>query len=480
MKRLILAGAALTLAGCNFAPDYQAPAIKEVAAYRESADWKTAAPADGVPRGAWWRVFADTELDRLEQKLDEDNQTLQQALARHEQALAAARIAGAQQFPQANYGASANRDQRSRSVAVPVHPNLYNDVAAQVSLSWEIDLWGRVRNTVTGAESRAQASAADLAAAKLALEAELAADYLSLQGLDSLQEMLDRTVVADGEALAFTQRRHEGGAAAQVDVDEAELQLANARTQATNNILSRAQLEHAIAILLGEAPANFSLPPRTLSALPPKIAPGLPSALLERRPDVAAAERRVAAANADIGVARAAFFPQFDLAALGGIESAFPHTLLNSTSTLWAVGPQLSGPLFDAGARSAATDQARAAFDESAAAYRQTVLVAYREVEDSLTALHRLEEEAATQGAALAAARRALDQAQIRYKGGLATYLEVITAQNSALAAESGVIDVQTRRMVAAVNLVQALGGGWEGLHGGDIIMSTAPTDRRG
>jgi NodT family efflux transporter outer membrane factor (OMF) lipoprotein len=464
MKRLIVAGALLALAGCDLAPDYQVPATVPVASFRESAEWRVAAPADGLPRGAWWRIFADSELDRLEQRLDAANQTLAQAMAIHEQAAAAARVAGSQQYPQLDYGISANRDQRSRNAAIVVRPNLYNDVTAQAGLSWEVDLWGRVRNLVSGAERRESASAADLAATKLALEAELAADYLTLQGLDSLQEMLDRTVVADDEALAFTRRRYEGGAAAQVDVDEAELQVANARTQATNNRLLRSQLDHAIVILLGEAPANFTLPGRTLKALPPPIAVVLPSALLERRPDIAAAERRVAAANADIGVARAAFFPQFDLAAIGGVESAFPHSLLNSASSLWAVGPQLSGPIFDGGLRSAATDQARAAFDQAAAAYREAVLVAYREVEDSLTALRRLEEESVTQGTALDAARRALGQAQTRYKGGLATYLEVITAQNAALAAESGAIDVQSRRMVAAVTLIQALGGGWEGL----------------
>ena len=465
MRKLLAAAAALTLlAGCDLAPDYKRPEMAAAPVFKESRDWKQAAPADALPRGAWWQIFHDPELDRLETQLEDGNQTLRQALARHEQATALARIAGSSQFPQVNYGAGANRDQRSRNTALQVHPNLYNDVTAQASLSWEIDLWGRVRNLTAGAERRADASAADLAAAKLALEAELASAYLSLQGLDALQEMLDRTVTADQEALAYTQRRHDGGAAAQVDVDEAELQVANARTQATNNRLLRSQLEHAIAVLLGQAPAEFSLPPRVLRSAPPAIAVGLPSSLLERRPDIAAAERRVAAANADIGVARAAFFPQFNLAALGGVESAMPHTLLNSASTLWAVGPQAGGPIFDAGARSAADDQAFAAFDEAAAAYRQTVLTAYREVEDSLTALRRLEEESVTQGTALDASRRALVQAQTRYKGGLATYLEVITAQNAALAAESGSIDVQSRRMVAAITLIQALGGGWEGL----------------
>ena len=466
MRTYLAAAAALALlAGCDMAPDYRRPEMAAAApAFKESKDWKQAAPADALPRGAWWQIFKDADLDRLEKRLEDGNQTLQQALALHEQAVAQARIAGAAQLPQLNYNTSINRDQRSRNAALQVHPNLYNDVLAQGSLSWEIDLWGRVRNLTAAAERRADASAADLAAAKLALEAELAASYLSLQGLDALQEMLDRTVSADQEALDYTKRRHDGGAAAQVDVDEAELQVANAKTQATNNRLQRAQLEHAIAILLGEAPADFSLPPRSLQAVPPSIAVGLPSSLLERRPDIAAAERRVAAANADIGVARAAFFPQFDLAAIGGVESAFPHTLLNSASTLWAVGPQVSGPIFDAGARDAATDVAFAAFNQAAAYYRQTVLGAYREVEDSLTALRRLEEESATQGTALDAARRALTQAQTRYKGGLATYLEVITAQNAALAAESGAIDVQSRRMNAAVNLIQALGGGWEGL----------------
>ena len=464
MKKPLVSFAALLLAGCNFAPDYRKPAMPDVGQFRETAEWKFAAPQDAAPRGPWWQLFGDAELDRLERKLDADNQTLKQALARHDQALAAARIAGAAQFPQVTYNAGANRDQRSRNVALPTHPNLYNDFTIQGSFSWELDFWGRVRNMVAGAEARAAASEADLAASKLALEATLAIDYLSLQGLDSLQEMFDRTVAADREALTYTQHRHDGGAAAQVDVDEAQLQLSNAQTQATNNRLLRAQLDHAIAILLGEAPANFTLPARPLTALPPPIAPGLPSALLERRPDIAAAERSVASANAQIGVAIAAFFPQFDLAAIGGIESAFTNSLFNAGSTLWAVGPQASGPLFDAGLRSAATDQARAAFDEAAAAYRQTVLTAYREVEDSLASLRRLEEESVTQGEALGAARRALSQAQTRYKGGLATYLEVITAQNAAVAAESGAIDVQSRRMVAAVNLIQALGGGWEGL----------------
>ena len=455
---------ALLLAGCNFAPDYRPPAPPAAAEFREAGAWKAASPADFLPRGAWWQILGDDRLDQLERKLEADNQTLRQALSRHDEALAAARIIGAAQFPQLDYNAAADRQQKSRNAAVVTHPNLYNDLLAQATFSWEVDLWGRVRNLVSGAESRASASAADLAAVKLALQAELARDYLTLRGLDALQQTFDHTVVAYQEALSFTERRYQGGAAAQVDVDLAQLQLANARTQATENRLLRAQLDHAIAILVGEAPAGFTLAPEALRAAPPAIAPLLPSALLERRPDIAAAERLMAAANADIGVARAAYFPVFNLAAIGGLESALPHTLLNGASFLWGLGPQASGVLFDAGQRAAAADQARAAFEEAAAAYRQTVLSAYREVEDSLSALHRLEEESLTQAAALDAARRALVQAQNRYKGGLSPYIEVITAQNLALAAESGTIDLQSRRMVASVALIQALGGGWEGL----------------
>lgn len=459
---LLALGVALGLAGCNFAPTEPLPAAPSAAVYKETAGWKQSEPADALPRGAWWKIFGDRELDRLEEALDRDNQTLRQALALHDQLLAAAQLAGAAQLPQASYGLSANRDQRSRDSAVQVHPPLYNDYLGQVSLSWEVDLWGRVRNLVAGAEDRASAGAADLAASKLALEGQLASAYLTLQSLDSQQEILDRTVIADQEALDFTVRRHDGGVAAQVDVDQAELQVANARTVSSNNRLLRAQQEHAIALLVGQAPANFTLTAKSLRARPPAIDSGLPSALLERRPDIAAAERRVAAANADIGVARAAFFPVFDLAAVGGLESGVTNSLLNSASRLWAIGPQAVGPLFDGGARSAGVDQARAAYEQAAAVYRQTVLTAYREVEDELTALRRLEEESVSQEVALSAAKRALQQAQTRYKGGLATYLEVISAQNAALAAEIGTIDVQSRRMLAATALIQALGGGWD------------------
>jgi NodT family efflux transporter outer membrane factor (OMF) lipoprotein len=455
---------AVLLAGCDFAPDYAPPPTPVAAAYTENSDWKTAEPADAAPRGDWWSRFGDGRLDDLEKRIDQSSPTLAQALAAHDQALAAAGIAEAAQLPTLDYNASGNRIQRSRNAATKYNPNLYNDFSGQLNFSWEIDLWGRVRNLVAAARDRAQASEADLAGVKLSLESDLAADYLALQGYDALQELLDRTVKDDEEALAYTTRRHEGGVAAQVDVDQAEAQLATAKTQDTDNRLLRAQLEHAIAILVGEAPANFSLPPKMLEGTPPKVAAGLPSTLLERRPDVAAAERRVAAANADIGVARAAYFPVFDLSAAIGLDSARTNNLLRAASKTWAFGASAAGPLFDAGLTDNLVDQAHAVLRQAVASYQQTVLGAYRDVEDNLVALHRLEEEADTSEEAVGAAKRALDQAETRYKGGIATYLEVITAQNVYLSAQSTAIDIRTRRMTASVRLVQALGGGWEGL----------------
>ena len=456
---------AALLAGCNFAPDYAPPTAAQSQAFKEaSGDWKTAEPADAVPRGDWWVRFGDARLADLEARLDGSSPTLAQAIAAHEQALSAAGIARAAELPSLTYDAGAQRTQRSRNNAIKSSPNLYNDFSAQIDLNWEIDLWGRVRNLVAAAQDRAQASDADLAGVKLSLEADLAADYLALQGYDALQDLLDRTVKDDEDALAYTSRRHDGGVAAQVDVDQAEAQLATSRTQDTNNKLIRAQLEHAIALLVGEAPANFALPPKPLEGAPPTVTAGLPSTLLERRPDIAAAERRVAAANADIGIARAAYFPVFSIGSLLGIDSAHTNNLLQSPSKMWAFGASAAGPLFDAGRTDALVGQARAIYDQTVASYRQTVLGAYRDVEDNLVAMHRLEEEAGSQDTAVKAAKRALDQAETRYKGGIATYLEVINAQNVYLSAQSTAIDIRTRRMTASVRLIQALGGGWEGL----------------
>lgn len=464
MRKLPPLTLALLLAACNFAPDYdKPPATAEAPAYKEDSGWKSATPSDAAPRGDWWQRFGDSRLNQLEQKLAQGSQTLAQAVAAHDLALAAAGVTEAGQYPQLDYTAQFTRTQKSKNVATHYNPNLYNDMGGNLTLSWEVDLWGRVRNSVTAAQDRAQASEGDLASIKLSLESDLAANYLALQGYDALQDLLDRTVKDDEEALAYTTRRHDGGVAAQVDVDQAEAQLATSRTQDTDNKLLRAQLEHSIAILVGEAPADFSLPPQALQGAPPAVSAGLPSTLLERRPDIAAAERRVAAANADVGVARAGYFPVLDLGALIGLESARTNTLFQSPAKTWAFGPSAAGPLFDAFRTDNLVDEAHASFAQTVASYRQTVLTAFRDVEDNLAALHRLEEEAGTQDTAVAAAKRALDQAETRYKGGIATYLEVITAQNAYLQAQSTAINIRTRRMTAAVRLIQAVGGGWEG-----------------
>ena len=464
MRKAPALALSLLLAGCNFAPDYdKPPSTAQSDAYKEESGWKSATPSDAAPRGDWWVRFGDARLNQLEQRLAQGSQTLQQAIAAHDQALAAAGLAEAAQYPQLDYNAQYTRTQKSREVATHYNPNLYNDLGGNLSLSWEVDLWGRVRNAVTAAQDRARASEGDLASVRLSLESELAANYLALQGYDALQDLLDRTVKDDEDALAYTTRRHDGGVAAQVDVDQAEAQLATARTQDADNKLLRAQLEHSIAILVGEAPANFSLPPQALEGAPPSVSAGLPSTLLERRPDIAAAERRVAAANADIGVARAAYFPVLDLGGFIGLESARTNTLFQAPAKAWAFGPSAAGPLFDAFRTDSLVDEAHAAFAQTVASYRQTVLAAFRDVEDNLAALRRLEEEAGTQDTAVAAAKRALDQAETRYKGGIATYLEVITAQNAYLQAQSTAINIRTRRMTAAVRLIQAVGGGWEG-----------------
>jgi NodT family efflux transporter outer membrane factor (OMF) lipoprotein len=461
-------GAALT--GCNFAPDYHRPETLSPAAYKEPAPqaatdtgpWQAAAPADGTPRGPWWTIFSDTELDGLEGRVADANQNIKAAFARFEQARANSVIARAQYYPTVGSGASYTREKISKSIANQRPASLYNDALFDIDISYEVDLWGRIRNTVSEAEALEQASAGDFATLDLSTHAELASDYFSLRADDAQQSILDQTVAAYEKAYALTVRRHDGGAAAEADVDQAQAQLETVKTEAADNRLKRSQLEHAIAILIGVPPAEFNLPARPLTATPPPVDTGLPASLLERRPDIAAAERRAAAANADIGVARAAFFPTLSLSAVGGFEAAMPSHLLSAPSRIWSLGPALSLPIFDGGQRNGVTDEAIAAFNEAAANYRQNVLDAFRDVEDNLAALRQLQAENDTQARAVDAAGRALNQAQLRYTGGLVTYLEVVTAQNIALQAQLSAADIAGRRMAASVALVKALGGGWQ------------------
>ncbi len=462
---LLLIGA---VAGCSFAPAYKAPPSTAPAAdtYKEAGDWKPAQPMDAEPRGAWWTLFQDPLLNDLEGKVSDANQNLQAAFARLQQARAETRIQRAGLFPTLNVGSSATRNRASQNS--PTFPKgvlnpTYGNFDLEADLSYEVDLWGRVRNTVSSAKASQQASAADLATLDLSLHAELAADYFDLRGEDAQQQLLDRTVADYEKSLALTQNLYKGGGAALADVEQARAQLETARTQAADTHLLRAQSEHAIAVLVGENPTAFHIDvnPLPLTTVPPVLDPGLPSALLERRPDVAAAERRVAAANFNIGVARAAYFPQFSLAASFGYDSTQSSTWLQAPSRLWSAGPTGLLTVFDAGRHRAQSAQARALFDEQVADYRNTVLTAYQEVEDNLAALRQLQQESVSQAAAVTATGKALQQSQYRYKAGLVTYLEVATNENANLAAQLSNVNIEIRRMSASVLLVKALGGGW-------------------
>lgn len=465
--------AALGVAACSLAPDYAPPAPLAQgqavpASYKESQLWKPAAPADDATKGQWWLAFGDDGLNRLEDHIapvdqtTSANQTLQAGLARLAQAKAAAQLARSALFPQIGAVGSAARLGRSATTLPPVNPRDYTDDKLSLDVSYEVDVWGRVQNAIEAAKDEAQASAADLGVLELALRAELATDYFSLRGADSSIAVLDQTISANQAALDLVTRRHAGGIATQADLVQATAQVETAKTQAADLRLKRAQLEHAISILIGQAPSGFQLPPHPLSGEPPPISPGLPSTLLERRPDIAAAERRVAEANAQIGVANAAWYPEVDLGALVGLESGSPGSLFQAASAIWALGPgMLTQTIYDGGRRQALSDQALAAHTEAVANYRQTVLSAWREVEDQLAASRHLEQESGTQQKAVDALHEALAQAKYRYQAGIATYLEVVVTQNAVLAAELTATDIYLRRLNADVLLIKGLGGGW-------------------
>jgi len=461
---LLLSG---TLAACSFAPVYRAPdSVPAASAYKESGDWKAAEPVDSQNRGEWWTLFQDPQLDALEAKATDANQDLQAAVARLQQARAATRIARADLFPTLSVGSSATRSRASVNspTFVPGKNPIYNNFDLEADFSYELDVWGRVRNAVSSAKASQQATAADLATLNLSIHAELATDYFALRAEDTQQWLLDKTVGDYTQSLRLTQNLYNGGGAALSDVAQAQAQLETARTQAADIRLQRAQSEHAIAVLLGENPSAFHAEPNPLppELMPPAIDPGLPSSLLERRPDVAAAERRVAAANAQIGVARAAYFPVFSLTAAAGFDSTNSSNWLNAPSRLWSVGPQGVLTLFDAGRHRAETAQARAVYDEQVADYRGAVLTAYQEVEDNLAALRQLQQESVSEAAAVTANGIALQQAQYRYKAGLVTYLEVATTETTLLQAQLSNVTIQLRRMNSSVLLVKALGGGWQ------------------
>jgi len=460
---LIIGALAASLAACSLAPDYHRPKMEIPKNYKESAgSWLPLKQAAMPDKGAWWKVYNDEDLNALEDKVAGANQNLKAALARYDEARAVAAQARAGYFPTVTANASATREHLSKTTVEVAEVKQYNDFLAGVDFSYELDVWGKVRNAVKSSESLAKATAADMAVMDLGLHAELAMDYFALRTDDASQTILDETVVAYEKALALTNERHKGGITPEVDVDQAEAQFEHAKTMAADMHLKRAQLEHAIAVLVGEVPSSFSIEVKNTATVTPPVVPGLPSSLLEARPDIAAAGLRVEAANADIGVARAAFYPDFTFDMTAGYESAVLSQLAKAPSLFWSIGPSVAEPLFDGGKISALLDRAHAAYDESVANYRQTVLTAFQEVEDNLVALRELEQEDKTENVSAEAANRALMQAKNRYEGGIATYLDVVVAQNTALQTQLSALDINTRRLEASVMLIKSLGGNWQ------------------
>jgi len=462
-QMMTIGALALAAAACTVGPSYKRPSTEMPAGFKEQppAGWKTAQPNDSMKRGAWWELFGDPALNALEEQVSVSNQTLAQAEAQFRGARAAVAAARAGLFPTVTAGAQATRSYSGASRSASGQSGTTTVYQVPVDFTYEADVWGRVRRTIEENAANAQASAADVETIRLSLQAELAVDYFQLHGLDEQKRLLDTTVTDYETALRITGNRHDQGVASGADVAEAQTQLETARAQAIDLGVSRTQLEHAIAILTGKAPVDLTIPMGPITVAPPVVPLALPSELLERRPDIAAAERRVAAANAQIGVATAAYYPSLTLNASGGFASSTLGTLFSLPNRFWSLGPQLLATVFDGGRRRAAVAQAEAAYDAQVAAYRESVLTAFQNVEDNLGAVRILADEATQQTAAVAAAEKSLALTRNRYSAGIATYLEVITAENAAYANERTAVDLRVRQMTASVNLVKALGGGW-------------------
>jgi len=462
---VLLAIAALQLTGCVVGPKYHPPVVQAPAAYKEVGGWKPAQPNDQNLGGSWWTIFNDPQLNALEDQINVGNQNLKAAEAQFRQARATLRYSRADYYPTVTAAPSATRTRVSANRPPPnsiFNGITENDYVLPFDVSYQADVWGRVRKTVESNRELAQASAADLATVNLSMHADLAVDYFQARSLDAEEQLLNSTVKEYEQALELNESRFQGGIASEVEVEQAKTQLQTTRAQAIDVGVLRAQFEHAVAILIGKPPAEFSLPALPLTVPPPHVPISVPSELLERRPDIAAAERRVASANAQIGVAKSAYYPTISLGASGGFESSAITTLLNGPSGLWSIGLSAVGTVFDVGRRRALNDQARAAYDFQVAAYRENVLTGFQQVEDNLAAVRILENEATVQDEAVAAAQRSLDLSVTRYKGGVTSYLEVITAQSAALTDEVTAVNILGRRMANTVLLIQALGGGWD------------------
>jgi NodT family efflux transporter outer membrane factor (OMF) lipoprotein len=460
----LLAIAVLQSTGCAVGPKYHPPVVQAPVAYKEMGDWRPAQPNDQNLGGQWWTIFQDAQLDELEQQVNVGNQNLKAAEAQFQQARAVLRYYRADYYPTVTVGPSATRTRISANT--PTSSNLrgatYNNFVLPFDFSYQADVWGRVRKNVESYREQAQASAADLATVNLSMHADLALDYFQARSLDAEEQLLNATVKQYEQALELNESRFQGGIGSEVEVEQAKTQLQTTRAAAIDVGVLRAQYEHAVAILIGKPPAQFSLPPLPLTAPPPHVPVSVPSDLLERRPDIAAAERRVASANAQIGVAKSAYYPLISLGASGGLGSSAITTLINGPSGLWSLGLSAVETVFDGGRRRSLNDQARAAYDFQVATYRENVLTGFQQVEDNLAAVRILENEAKVQDEAVVAAQKSLDLSVTRYKGGVTSYLEVITAQSAALADEVTAVNILGRRMANTVLLIQALGGGWD------------------
>ena len=456
--------ALLILSACNLAPAYHTPPVETPLAYKEVAPWQPARPADDLSRGAWWARFGDETLNGLEPLIDQANPGLAATVARYDQARAFAVEAAANLYPQINGAAemTANRQSDNRPLRISTkQPSYYGADELAASIGYEVDLWGKVRNEAAAGRATAQASAADLASMRLSLQAELASDYLALRGIDAQDQVLTDTVAAYQKAFDLTEHRFEGKIVSSLDVSRAQTQLRAAQAALANSAATRALYEHAIATLVGKPASDFSIPAKVIAFTQPDIPTGVPSNLLQRRPDIAAAERAANAANSSVGVARAAFYPSLSLNLLGGFQST-RLSLLNLPDSLWTIGPTLTIPVFEGGRLKANESAAYAQLRLAGTNYRSVVLSAFQDVEDQAALLRQLAQASTDEEASVTSAQHSLDVALNLYRLGVTSYLEVVTAQTALLQAQQTALDFATRRQLAAVGLIRALGGGWD------------------
>ena len=459
---LLAAALVLALGGCTVGPNYKTPTTADVSTFKEAEGWVPAVPADALERGPWWSLFNDPVLDQLQSRVDVSNQNVALAVASYAQARALVREQRASLFPSVTLDGGATRSRSSGNVATGTTGRVGNNYQLSIGGSWEPDVWGRLGRAVDSATAGEQASAADLASAKLSAQGELAANYFSLRQTDAQKALLETTLAGYQRALEITQNRYTAGIAAKTDVLQAQTQLANAQADNAGLQRQRAQLEHAIAVLVGEAPGNFTLPPAEWKPVVPEVPVGVPSELLQRRPDIAAAERRVASANEQIGIAKSAYYPSLSLSASAGTGASRVADLFKASSSVWSIGLSAVQLIFDAGATGARVDGATAQHDQAVARYRQAVLVAFQDVEDQLAATRVLLTQQELRRQASAAADQVEQQVLNRYRSGQVGYTEVITAQATALSARRALVQAMADRQTTAVALIQSLGGGWQ------------------